>query len=118
MDDDQTLSITFSNLIIFFCKYDTHNDAVKIIFDAYRILQEALKNDIAIKGSISFGEITVDFEKSLFFGQPIIDAYLLHEELQMLTVVLDNHAEFKINSFSKFGILDDAVITKYKTNLK
>lgn len=94
---DQTKSVTFSDSIIFFSRGDTKEDLVKILLDSFWILNEALGHGIAIKGAISFGEITVDFHNSLFFGQPIIDAYLLHEDLHMVEVVLDHNCENQIN---------------------
>jgi hypothetical protein len=117
METDQTKSVTFSDSIIIFSKGQTANDALKIFYDSYRILKTALENDIAIKGSISFGQITVDFSKSLFFGQPIIDAYLLHEELQMLTIVLDNKAEEQVKTYDNYATIQDILVI-YKANLK
>ncbi len=96
---NQTKSITFSDSIIFFSQGDTLSDIFKILYDSWGLYRAALENRIAIKGAISFGEITVDFDKSLFFGQAIIDSYLLHEDLHMLGIILDHNAENKINSF-------------------
>lgn len=117
VDQDQTKSVTFSDSIIVFSKGATSFDALKLFFDAYRILHQALANGIAVKGAISFGKITVNFEKSLFFGQPIIDAYLLHEELLMLTVILDNSVEEKIKALDKYDILK-GILVEYRANLK
>jgi hypothetical protein len=114
---DQTQAVTFSDSIIFFSKGDTFWDALKIFFDSYRILRKAIENQIAIKGCISFGEVTVDFTNSLFFGQPIIDAFLLHEDLEMLTVIFDNSAETKFNSFGEKDFFSK-VLGTYKANLK
>jgi hypothetical protein len=98
-----TKSITFSDSIIFFSKSNTLEDITKIIIDAAYFQYIALKNDIAIKGVLSYGEITVDFENSLFFGRPIIDAYLLHDQLNMYTAMLDNRFEAELK---KKKILD------------
>lgn len=116
IDLDQTKAITFSDSIIIFSKSDSYNDALKILIDANAILRDALNNSIAIKGAISYGKITVDFNKSLFFGQPIIDAYLLHDELHMLSVIIDHNFEIKITPY-----IDDPlyfVIADYRANLK
>lgn len=117
LEDDQTRSVTFSDSIIFFSKGDTKKDAFKILLDCYGILLRSLENGIAIKGAVSFGQVTVDFDNSLFFGQAIIDAYLLHEDLQMLTVVMDNHSEVKFNSYyDNTEII--RLLSNYKANLK
>lgn len=112
----QTKSVTFSDSIIVFSKSSETFDAEKILYDSYFILKTALENGIAIKGSISFGEVTVDFSNNLFFGQPIIDSYLLHEELEMLGVILDNSAESKMNSMK--SDVFDKVLVEYKAHLK
>ena len=115
---DQTKSVTFSDSIIFFSHSGTKEDFVKILVDSHTILKVALNNGIAIKGAISFGEITVDFVNSLFFGQPIIDAYLLHEDLHMLDVVLDHNCENQIKTFGNLEVINlnirfDKVKMKY-----
>ncbi len=117
IDKDQTKSIIFSDSIIFFSKGSTFNDALKISYDAFQVCKNALNAGIAIKGCISYGQVTVDFSKSLFFGQAIIDAFLLHEELQMLTVLLDNKAENQIDTYEKKHIIN-SILSTYKANLK
>ncbi len=99
--EDQTKSFIFSDSIVFFSKGNSYADATKIIADAATIYGHCLRNKIPIKGSISFGYVTIDFNKSLFFGQPIIDAYLLHEELNMLSIVVDHNAEKKFAQLKK-----------------
>lgn len=97
----QTRSITFSDSILFFSNGDTIEDFLKIVIDSWVLLEGAIKNNIVIRGAISFGEITVDFRKSLFFGQPIIDSHLLHEDINMLGIILDHNAENQKNTFKK-----------------
>ncbi len=112
---DQTRSATFSDSIIFFSKSNGVEDLLKILYNAYSILHNAIENGIPIKGSISCGQVTVDFNKSIFFGKPIIDAYLLHENLQMLTVVTDHHFEQQLMQHDKFF---PSFLSTYKVNLK
>lgn len=96
---EETKSITFSDSIVIFSRSGTTADANKIILDSYWVLKRAIENGIAIKGAISFGEITVDFENSLFFGRPIIDAFLLHEQLMQYSVILDHSCEAMCANF-------------------
>lgn len=117
MDSDQTKSVTFSDSIIIFSKGDTENDAIKILNDSLALINTSLAHGIAIKGAMSFGEISVDFEKSLFFGKPIINAYLLHEELEMLALIFDNHSEKQFKTYDKYFFLLEIVV-RYKANLK
>lgn len=116
-DFSESKTITFSDSIVIFTRGDTVNDACKILLDAGYLIHSALENGVAIKGALSFGLITVDFESSLFFGRPIIDAYLLHDMLQLYTAVLDYNIE------SKFRTLEipehiATLFTTYKANFK
>ena len=113
----ETKGITFSDSIVIFSKADTLGDAIKILFDSYWILQVSLENKIAINGVISYGKITFDIENSLFFGKPIIDAYLLHKQLQLYAVVFDHNFETKIDSLKIQNPISQ-YITRYKVNLK
>lgn len=101
--DARVRSFTFSDSIVFITK----GNSIKDLFDlsvAIVICQEAsIQSGGPTKGAISFGKLTANFEKSIFFGQPIIDAYLLQEELFYYGVILDNNAE---------AILKDAIQRK------
>jgi hypothetical protein len=114
----QTRSVTFSDSIIFFSKGDKLEDLQKITADAYTLLQTALIENIGIKGALAFGQITVDFEKFLFFGQPIIDAYLLHEEIMMYGIALDCTYEAKLKTLKTTYNFPDSIITSYRVPLK
>jgi hypothetical protein len=96
----ETKAITFSDSIVVYSKGDSLEDLNKIIIDAYWVISSSLEFNIPIKAALSYGQITVDFENSLFFGQPIIDAFLLHEQLQIYAAVLDNHFEEKLATFN------------------
>ena len=120
---DQTKSVSFSDSFIFFSKADDYKDALKLLADSYNMIRVALESNLPIKGAISYGVITVDFKKSLFFGQPIIDSFLLHNELQMLTVIMDEKFDVKFKELKKNDPIkkDDItgkMLTTYKANLK
>jgi hypothetical protein len=48
---------------------------------------------ILAKGAIAAGTFTADFEQSIFCGRPIIDAFLLQDELVACAAVLHHTAE-------------------------
>lgn len=117
--ENQSRAVSFSDSIIVFTEGDTYLDACKILSDAHAIMHNALDAKIPIKGSISFGDVTADFEKSLFFGKPIIDSYLLHDELNLMSVIIDHSAERileenkeKIENYSRL-VVDYDVPMKY-----
>ena len=90
---------------------------MKIILETFLIIYTSLKNGIGIKGAISYGEITVDYDNSIFFGQAINDAYSLLEQLQIYSAVLDNRFEARLNTMSIPKKIS-AFIQQYKANFK
>lgn len=57
------------------------------------IMHEALKNKFGIKGVIAQGVFSFDEKKGLYFGRPLVDAYLLHEEIKYYGIVVHHSAE-------------------------
>lgn len=57
------------------------------------LMQVCLKEGFPIKGSIAQGQFTYDKENQLFFGQPLVDAYLLQESIKYYGIVLHHTAE-------------------------
>ena len=59
-------------------------------------MQAAIKQKIPIKGAIAQGEITCDIPKQLFFGQALIDAYLLEENIHYYGILVHHSAEISV----------------------
>lgn len=57
------------------------------------MMHEALKINFGIKGVIAQGTFSFDESKGLYFGRPLIDAYLLHEEIKYYGIVVHHSAE-------------------------
>lgn len=93
-------SSIFSDSIVFYSKDDTKESLHAIVCTIAALSEELFSRGIAHKGAISCGEMTVDIDNSIFFGQALIDAYLLQEELYMYGVVMHGTAERKLNTFS------------------
>jgi len=97
LNPTQTKSITFSDSIFIFSHGTEIEDADKIIMDSYGLIYQSLKAGIALKGSIAHGVIHVDLEKQLFYGRPIVDAYLLQQDLMMYTAIIHHTAESEMS---------------------
>jgi len=110
IDSDQTKSLTLSDSIILFSKGSSVADFFKIITDSCAIRKSAIKNNIPVRIVISYGTVTIDFDNALFLGQPIIDACELLEDLFYLSIVLDNSAEKKVNSYKENKIIKDLLM--------
>lgn len=64
------------------------------------LMQTAMEKGFPIKGAISQGLFTLDNEKQLYFGQPLVDASLLHDQLKFYGIVVHNSAEKTIKANS------------------
>ena len=91
--DSEIQLVSFSDSIILFTNEDKPADFLLLTYATRKILFEAARLGIPMKGAISHGYITADFENSIFLGKPIVNAYLLQEELFYYGVILDHYAE-------------------------
>lgn len=108
--------LMFSDSILIVTNEDTEADAQNITFISYWLLTSCFQIGIPIKGAVSHGKFTADFDNSLYFGQPLIDAYLLQEELQFYGVVFDHNFEDLIHKRKlEIEVLN---LKKYKVHLK
>jgi hypothetical protein len=99
VESDATLvkTTTYSDSIMIYSR-DESNDSLKAFMStvsglAYDLLVECC---IPYKGSVAFGLMTLDITNSIFFGQPLIDAYLLQEELYFYGIIIHGSAEQKM----------------------
>ena len=53
----------------------------------------ALKHGVILRGAIARGTVTADFQRSIFFGQPIVDGYMLEEAQQWYGIAIHPSAE-------------------------
>ena len=86
-------STFFSDSIILYSKDDTNESANAIVSTISSITNDLLTYAIPHKGALAFGRMTMDQVNSIYFGQPLIDAYLLQEELSLYCVVVHASAE-------------------------
>lgn len=56
---------------------------------------------LPIKGVIAQGEFSYDEKNELYLGRPLVDAYLLHEEIKYYGVVVHHTAENTIKNYNK-----------------
>jgi len=62
------------------------------------LMQNCLKYTFPIKGAIAKGVFTYDENRQLFFGQPLIDAFLLQEEIKFYGIVAHHTIEHIIKN--------------------
>ncbi len=71
-----------------------------------KVVSRALECGLLVKGAIAHGTLTADLKNSIVFGKPLIDAYLLQEEIKLASVILHHSFEQKILSFDHGVRLD------------
>lgn len=84
---------TYSDSIIIYSKDDSLNSLTSLIATVAGLHYDLLTDTIPHKGAVAFGMMTLDTDKSIFFGQPLIDAYILQEELIFYGIIM--HATFE-----------------------
>lgn len=89
----------FSDSIVIFSRNKSQEALHDLVWAASSIFIYSLTLHIPLKGCLSFGKLTVDRELQVFFGQPLIDAYLLEEELLYFGVVIHHTAERVIRAW-------------------
>lgn len=97
----------FSDSIVLFSN-DTTPKSLKTIAEVARgIMQTAIMQQIPLKGAIAQGQITCDTSKQLFFGQALIDAYLLEENIFYYGILVHHTAETSIIRLGNSSLFKD-----------
>lgn len=103
----------FSDSIVLFSN-DVTSKSLKNLAEVSRgIMQIAIKSQIPIKGAIAQGKVTCDISKQLFFGQALIDAYLLEESIHYYGILVHHTAEKSV-----IELADDSIFKDVKAPLK
>lgn len=119
--DSDVYVVNFSDSIVIFSKNDSVFNFEYFIVMVRYLFGKCIDNKIPIKGGIAYGEISLNKSEQIYFGQPIIDAYLLEEDVNHLGITFHNSID-KYLSDNKTQIDDlkylDKAIFNYKVPLK
>ena len=120
-DQSELYIVNFSDSIVIFSKDNSVFSFEHFIVMVRYLLGKCILNNIPIKGGISYGEISVNKSEQIYFGQPIIDAYLLEEDVNHIGVVFHNTVDNYIKE-NQLKIQDLKYLNKsfytYKVPLK
>ena len=83
----------FSDSIVVVSKGSAKEDLNRLTKAAVILMQNALEKGIALRGAIACGDMVFDERNQIFFGQALIDAYLLEKELCCYGIVFHDTAE-------------------------
>ncbi|MCB2197647.1 MAG: hypothetical protein KQH79_17440 [Bacteroidetes bacterium] len=80
-EDAEIYSVSFSDSIILFSKNDSPESFDLQVYSTSYLFARAIEKNIPMKGGIAYGKISLNKSSQIYFGQPLIDAYLLEEEM-------------------------------------
>ena len=89
----QLRGVQFSDAIAIITTDASASSSVLIQLASQLLFMHALKHGAVLRGAIARGTVTADFDRSIFFGQPIIDAYRLEEAQQWYGVAVHPTAD-------------------------
>jgi len=106
-------TVLFSDSIMIVSNNNT-KDAIRHVCSSAACFQRmCLVGQIPVKGAIAHGNMTCDFDQSIYFGRPLIDAYKLQQDLVLYGTILHNTAEVKTKDYG----MEDKLV-KYLTPFK
>jgi hypothetical protein len=111
---------TFSDSILIFTKDDSEVCADHILFETSSIIRKSISLELLAKGAVAFGEFTADYDNSIFFGKPLIDAFQLQEEMKLSSVIIHHSCEKKLKKmkYADTKLLDGGRSFNYNTPMK
>ena len=93
--------VQFSDSIIIASMNPDKKSLNRIVKAAVVLMHNALESGFALKGAIAQGPLTFDAGTGIYFGLPIVDAYLLEEELKFYGVAFHHSVEPLIEDYIK-----------------
>lgn len=79
--------VNFSDSFAIFSKSNSIEDFSAFCYITAHSFIKILELNIPVKGAVAYGLCSVNKENRIFFGQPIIDAFQLEEDLNYLGIV-------------------------------
>ncbi|KAB1065218.1 hypothetical protein [Salibacter halophilus] len=118
--DAEVYVVSFSDSIVIFSKNDSFDNLRYFLLSTRWIFTTAFNNQIPLKGAIAHGEVSLNKSEQIYFGQPIIDAYLMEEDVNYMGIVAHNSIDSylsKIADEKELKILEK-MLFEDKTTLK
>lgn len=118
--DADVYVVTFSDSIIIFSKNDSLENFKYFLFATRWLFTGAFNKQIPIKGGMAYGEVSLNKKEQIYFGQPIIDAYLMEEDVNYMGIVAHNSIDSYISGIKDSKLLKslNGILFEEKTPLK
>lgn len=106
----------FSDSIILFSKDNSESSFEQLVTLSGKIVKKSISLGLPIKGAIASGMCTVSQGvKPFYFGQPIVDAYQLEEDIVLYGVAMHHTVENLAEHFSQGN---GSIVFDYSLSLK
>jgi CRISPR/Cas system-associated protein Cas5 (RAMP superfamily) len=118
--DAEVYVVSFSDSIVIFSKNDSIENFRYFLLATRWLFTGAFNKQIPIKGAMAHGEISLNKTEQIYFGQPIIDAYLMEEDVNYMGVVAHNSIDEYIANIKNQEEKDkfENILIEEKTPLK
>lgn len=100
LENVKTFKVSFFSDSILIVEESSPLGFQRISIAAVGLMQLSLHHKFPIKGAIAKGEFTYEEKEQLFFGQAIIDAFLLEEQIHYYGIVAHHTMEEDIKKYS------------------
>lgn len=97
---DHLKVVQYSDSILIVENDTTPHGFNRISKAAAKLMHIALSLEFPLKGALAKGILTFDEDNELYFGQPLIDAFLLHEELHYYGIAAHHSIEPDIKKWA------------------
>lgn len=97
-NDSDIYIVSFSDSIVMFSKNDSYKNFEYFLVMLRYLFSDAIGQGIALKGGIAHGEISLNKSEQIYFGQSIIDAYFIEEDVNYLGVTCHNSIDTYLQS--------------------
>ncbi len=87
---------TYSDSVILYSIDGSQDSTEAILMSAAQLSSYLILHSIPFRGALAFGEMTLDYANSIFFGKPLIDAYQLEGKLMFYGIIVHGCAQKQI----------------------
>ncbi len=95
-NDEYCISYVFSDSIILTSYDNTEENSLKLLVFTYRLMRTMMAQGFLVRGGISFGDMYIDIEDSIFVGTALTKAYELEMNQEWAGITID---ESFVNAF-------------------
>ncbi len=118
--DAEVYVVSFSDSIVIFSKNDSFENFFYFLLATRWFFVGVFKKKIPLKGAIAHGEISLNKSEQIYFGQPIIDAYVMEEDVDYMGIVAHNTVDQYLSKIKNKEEKDNikGLLFESKTTLK